>query len=297
MNPTSPVGIINLNKPQYHSSRQAVNAVQDLSNPTKVGHAGTLDPLATGVLVVCVGAATKLVQYLHDHPKEYIVKFLLGTRSTTDDVTGELTESPDLPPVDRQHIEELLPRFIGQIEQVPPLYSAVHVNGERAYKMARKGKSFAIAPRTVQVNHFEIVKYHFPELVMRIECGSGTYIRSIGRDLGELLGCGAVMSELTRTRVGPYLLEDAVTLDNLSSETWENYLNPLATAVSHLPTISCTAEECANILHGVPVAVPANAICEPDTPIALLTEQNQLACLAEFKAEERYLQPRKVFLK
>ncbi len=168
----------------------------------KAGHAGTLDPLATGVLIVCLGPATRLIDVIHRQTKGYRARFLLGKQSDTDDIEGTVTDVVDARPVTRGDVEHALPRFVGKIAQVPPQFSAVHVQGRRAYQLARAGQEVEIEPREVEVFRLELLSFAYPELEVEIECGSGTYVRSIGRDLGALLGTGAGMSQLVRTRVG-----------------------------------------------------------------------------------------------
>ena len=181
------------------TSRRAVDLVERLARPAKAGHAGTLDPLATGVLVVCVGAATRLIEYVQRMPKRYRATFLLGRQSPTEDIEGEVTELPDAPIPTLDEIAAAAGRFVGRIAQRPPAFSALKVAGRRAYKLARAGQPPQLAPRPVEIFAAEIKSYQYPELVMEVECGSGTYIRSLGRDLAESLGTAAVMSALVRT--------------------------------------------------------------------------------------------------
>ena len=209
-------GFLNIFKPRGLSSRAVVDQVQRLLRERgltrgtlpKLGHAGTLDPLATGVLVVCAGSATRLIDLVHSRPKAYRGSFLFGQRSDTDDVTGQMIagDVERAATITRAELEAALVAFQGRIEQVPPDYSAVRVAGQRAYKLAREGTAVELRAKTIEVHRIDIVRFEPPELTLDIECGSGTYIRSIGRDLGELFGCGAVMSALCRTRVGPFEL-------------------------------------------------------------------------------------------
>src|SRR3990172_9082730 len=152
-------GILNVNKPAGMTSRRAVDRVVERAWPQKVGHAGTLDPLATGVLVVCIGPATRLIPIIQELPKAYHATFLLGRRSDTDDIDGHVVETPDAAPVVREQLAELLPRFTGAIEQVPPQFSAVHVDGEGAYKLARRGREVEISPRTVEIHRLSLVRF------------------------------------------------------------------------------------------------------------------------------------------
>lgn len=261
--------------------------------PDKAGHAGTLDPLATGVLVVCVGRATRLIPFVQEQRKTYRARFLLGRVSDTDDVAGRVRPVADLPPVPRSRIEMLLPEFVGRIEQVPPRFSAVHVEGRRAYEWARAGRPVALPPRKVDVYRIDLTGYEFPEFELEIECGSGTYIRAIGRDLGERLGCGAVMSELVRTRIGLFSLETAVELAQLDAEGIAAALLPAAMAVADWPRVEVAASDAAALSHGRPIrrkrGMPAAE------RYAVVDADGQLICLAEAPANTDLLRPTQVF--
>lgn len=244
-------GILNIGKPPDVTSRDVVNQVQRLVRPAKVGHAGTLDPAATGVLLVCVGRATKLIPLLQERRKEYLAEFTLGQRSDTDDSTGNITaETPTPAEIPRTQLQSALQEFVGSIPQVPPAYSAVKVSGRRAYSRARNGEEFVLRARTVTVYGMEVLTVAWPRMTVRIECGSGTYIRSIARDLGDRLGCGGLMSRLERTAIGEFRIGDAlpaasVTTDSIS----EHLINPLQ-AVRHLPHYRCTEFDLSRIKAG-----------------------------------------------
>lgn len=250
-------GLLNLNKPAGITSRKAVDHVQRLVRPAKAGHAGTLDPLARGVLVVCVGAATRLIEYVQRMPKHYTGTFLLGRNSPTEDVEGEVTELADPPVPTRQQIVDAAGALTGAIQQRPPVFSALKVEGRRAYDLARRGHDVQLQPRPVEVYALEVVQYDYPELTLRIECSAGTYVRSLGRDLAESLGTAAVMSALVRTAVGDFRLEDAVAMESLSGEHWMDHLQPAASAVARLPHVLLSPEEATRIRHGRTVERPA----------------------------------------
>lgn len=291
-------GLLNIHKAQGMTSRQVVNQIQKLVKPAKAGHAGTLDPLATGVLVVCIGPATRLIRFVQDQPKEYIGEFILGKRSDTDDICGNVTDTPDCPSITREQLEACLPAFQGQIEQVPPHFSAVHIDGQRAYDRARRGESFEIQPRTVEVYELELMAFEFPRFQLRIVCGSGTYIRSLGRDLGEQLEVGATMSSLVRTRIGQFNLASAIKLDEeLSLESIAQHLQPAASAVTDLPHYQCDERELHDLSQGRKLQ------CDPDrlpdtnqiTEIAVITPQGTLAAIAEWNRSLQQLSPRQVY--
>jgi len=243
-------GILSLNKPKGITSRDAVNMVQRWARGLRVGHAGTLDPLATGVLVVCVGRATRLISLIQELPKLYRATFLLGRSSPTDDVEGEVTIREAAARPTRQQIEAVLPRFIGTILQRPPVYSAVKIHGRRGYEWARQGTPRLPQPRPVNIHELKILRYEYPELEMEIRCGSGTYVRSLGRDLAESLGTWAVMSELTRLAVGHFTLNEAVDPTTLDERRWQEYLLPSGVATQHLPQLRLDETSLRGLLHG-----------------------------------------------
>ncbi len=249
-------GILNVKKPAGWSSRDVVSRVERLTSATKAGHAGTLDPLATGVLVICVGQATRLIQYVQRMPKLYQATFLLGRGSDSDDVEDDVREIADAPVPTRSMLEEALPQFLGEIQQRPPAHSAVKIAGRRAYKLARAGKPVELAPRTVTVHHLAIRRYEYPELELDIECGSGTYVRALGRDLAAALGTAAVMSALERTAIGAFRIEDAVAIEDLTPETLLQRLQPALAAVADLPCVELSAAQLTEIRHGRPIAAP-----------------------------------------
>lgn len=286
-------GLLNVFKPAGWSSRDVVNRVERIVKPAKAGHAGTLDPLADGVLVVGVGAATRLISAVQECPKEYRGTFQLGSRSDTDDNTGQVVPVEGVQIPSLMAIQALIPQFVGEISQVPPQFSAVHVDGQRAYAMARAGQTVEIAARQVHVSRIEILAYHWPVLELLIECGSGTYIRSIGRDLGELLGCGAMMTALTRTRIGSFLADRAVPVADLSKENVAEHLHAASSAVAHWPQYVCTDAELWDIAHGR--MIESRLQLAEGTRCAVLTADGLLAALGEIRSLRR-LAPTQVFI-
>lgn len=287
-------GILNINKPADITSRRVVDVVQRFVRPAKVGHGGTLDPLATGVVVVCIGAATRLITYVQQGRKEYRAQFRLGCRSNTDDITGEVESVAYSTQPTAAAVAQALQNYVGEIDQVPPQFSAVHIDGRRAYKMARAGKTVDIPARPVHVYRIDVLNYAFPELEVEIECGSGTYIRSIGRDMGEELGCGAVMTQLERTRVGDYRLDSAVELDALSRESLPAALLPPLSAVAHLPRYECSEADLENIQHGRAIHVAQPVTDDSAATVAISAPDGRLAAIATYKDD--MLAPKNVFL-
>jgi len=278
------------------TSRRVVDRVKKLVKPSKVGHAGTLDPLATGVLVVCVGAATRLISRVQNFHKTYRARFVLGKTSDTDDVFGnvEILSAAKLPT--REQVEAALPHFVGTIQQVPPQFSAVHVEGKRAYKLARQGVQFSIDAKEVEVYRCELTNFDLPEIELEIECGSGTYVRSIGRDLGKVLGCGAVMSGLERTAIGPFDLNSCICLDELTAESLFEILVPARTAVFDLPQQACSEVDLAELRNGRDVAPTNSENFSEQQEVALLDEAGELAAIAVFDRETNSLCPKQVYL-
>jgi len=295
-------GMLVLDKPPGITSRDVVNRIQRAVRPLRTGHAGTLDPPATGVLLVCIGNATRLVRILQLLPKTYVARFTLGQSSDTDDAAGQiqLHPAPDpLPTLDS--ISACLQQFIGTIAQTPPTWSAVHVGGQRAYDLAREGRQFTLSARDVDIHSITIHDWMWPHLHLEITCGSGTYIRSIARDLGQRLGCGALMSSLRRTAIGPWDLTQAVAPDNLSiAEIEQQAINP-ARLIDHLPICPCTDAEREAIRCGRRITCSPDRLIAPlhpigDTTIALTSaDRQQLLALAEPDGTG-LLQPRAVFL-
>ena len=261
---TRKYGILSLNKPTGVTSRRVVDRVQKLLKPAKVGHAGTLDPLATGVLLVPVGAATRLVEYLHQMPKHYRATFLLGRTSPTEDTDGEVTLLDDPPIPSLESLLTAAGRLTGQIMQRPPAYSALKVGGRRAYKMARGGEPVELKPRPVTIHRMELEAYDYPQLKLSIECSSGTYVRSLGRDLANSLGTGAAMSALVRTAVGDFTLEDSVAPDDLDEGNWTKHLMPALSAVPSLRRLQLTAEEIRLTQNGVCISSESGSDAETE---------------------------------
>ena len=277
-------GILNLNKPSGITSRDAVDRVVRLvGKKVKVGHAGTLDPLANGVLVVCLGPATRLIDKVQEMPKRYRGTFLLGRTSDTEDIEGIVSELPESPIPLRSAIEEAAASMIGTIQQRPPAFSALKVAGRRAYKLARRGEQPELKPRPVTIHTLEVIDYEYPRLTLDIRCGSGTYVRSLGRDLAERLGSGAVMSELTRTEIGDFHLTKACELDDLTAASLPGLMQSPLGAVPDWPVVELTADMIQQISNGrnLPLSPPweeANELAAVDgqgTLVALLVRRGE----------------------
>lgn len=227
--------VVNLNKPLHSSSQDAVTAVKRRFKVRKAGHAGTLDPLATGVLLVCLNEATKITGFLADLDKEYLMTMKLGETTDTYDAEGAvLTKTEDFS-VTREEAQSVINRFVGVIEQVPPMYSAIKVAGTPLYKLARAGREVERTPRTVTISSIELLSFAPPYLSVRVACSKGTYLRSLCHDIGNVLGVGAYVTELVRTRIGEFTLATAATLDELPHKS--PALVPIDSALGHLPEV------------------------------------------------------------
>lgn len=235
-------GFLNLNKPFDWTSHDCVARVRKLLRQKRVGHAGTLDPKATGVLPIAIGKATRLLQYLPEN-KAYKATIRLGVRTTTDDLEGEIIHSQPCPELSLAAIKTVLPQFEGKIEQIPPSYSAIQVDGKRLYDLARRGEAVEVPVRTVEVFEIEILDWRqgdFPELDIAIACGSGTYIRAIARDIGAVLETGGTLAALIRTASSGFDLTDSITLTDLEAQMQAGIFQPILPdiALQHLPSIT-----------------------------------------------------------
>lgn len=304
-------GLLTIDKPQGMTSRQTVTRVKNIlrkagySRQIRVGHCGTLDPLATGLVVICVGRSTRLVQIIQERSKTYTGTFQLGRVTSTDDCTGETLSEAEIDPeaVSRQTIEALLPEFTGNIEQVPPNFSAVHVNGKRAYKLARQGREMELSARPVQIHSLDLTEFELPEFQLQIECGSGTYIRSLGRDIGERLGCGATMNTLNRSAIGPFSIEDAITPDKLNPENIESLVQPPIKAVEHLPIFQISEQQKERVYDGRLIKIGNVEQLDERSPenddgtarLILIDGNRQLVAVSSYRFEDASAKPDMVF--
>jgi tRNA pseudouridine55 synthase len=286
-------GLLVIDKPSGMTSRDAVNLVSRwFPRRTRIGHTGTLDPLATGVLVMCVGSATRLAEYVQRMKKIYEASILLGVSSDTDDADGNVqTVDVETPPT-REQVAEELNSFVGRVSQVPPAYSAAKVTGRRAYDLARKGEEVTLQAREIEIEQIDIQSYDYPRLRIEVHCGKGTYIRAVARDLGDKLGCGGIISALRRTRVGAFDATSAVSLDadGLSDR---NRMLPLTAAVAELPNITLPLEVIARMRQGLAVTMPNETAIVGDEA-AILDPQGNLAAIAGVVVSDRLLRPLKV---
>ncbi|HET7230000.1 MAG TPA: tRNA pseudouridine(55) synthase TruB [Longimicrobium sp.] len=290
----APVGVLPVDKPEGPTSHDVVARVRRALGTRAVGHTGTLDPFASGLLLVCVGPATRLAEYLTGLPKVYVATMRLGAATDTDDLTGEVIGGSDAwRSVTREQVEAALQAQVGTIQQLPPIYSAKKVDGERMYAAARRGEAVERKPATVNIYSIRLLGMDLPDVEFEVECGAGTYIRAIARDAGDLLGVGGHLRTLRRTRVGPHAVERAVPLDLLdqAERVREAMLTPLE-AVAHLPRAIVDEPGIAALRHGR--ALSASAEIPAGRPVALATEEGTLLAIGERSGD--LIQPRKVFV-
>ncbi len=291
--PSHPVsGILLINKPAGWTSHDVVEKVRRLTCQRKAGHAGTLDPLATGLLVVCLGQAARLVPYLIGHDKSYRAKLRLGQSTDTYDAEGHITYEHHGPLPDRSQVEAVLPAFIGEIEQVPPAYSAVKQAGEPLYRRARRGEAVSAPARRVRIHRLALVEWDPPYLMLEVDCSAGTYVRSLAHDIGQRLGCGAHVAGLVRTRNGPFRLEEAVSLEELADTgEWERHLLPMDAGLRDLPAITLSPDEAARVGCGQAVAGPAPA---DDRPARAYSQDGRLIAVLHFDPAANLWRPKVV---
>lgn len=283
-------GLLVLDKPGGMTSRDAVDIVQRwLPRGTKVGHTGTLDPLATGVLVVCLGMATRLAEFVQEMSKAYRAGVILGATSDTDDADGVVTPVAGAVPPDLGAVQAALAEQVGTIDQVPPAYSAARVTGQRAYALARRGREVTLAPRPVNVYKIDILAYDYPRLELAVECGKGTYIRSLARDVGQRLGCGGHIGSLRRTRVGPFHADGALGLVRPPADLAAALL-PLDSAVAELERLPVNEREAQLLNWGRPLPCP-----NPKGTAAAFDPQGQLVAVVRYDEARQAWRPYKVF--
>jgi tRNA pseudouridine55 synthase len=250
-------GILNINKPAGMTSFRVVALVRQLSGERRVGHAGTLDPTATGVLPVCLGRATRVVEFLMDATKTYRAEIELGTATDTGDASGQIVQKGDSSRINHEALESALASFCGSIHQTPPMYSAIKYRGKPLYRLARAGITIERRSRPAKIYHLELADWQPPVATIEVACGKGTYIRTLASDLGEMLGCGAYLKSLARLRYGPFDVKDAVSIsqteDAFHSGSLMSLLHPVDSVLLHWPAIVVDAATEQSIRNGQPL--------------------------------------------
>lgn len=289
-------GVLVVDKPVGMTSHDVVQAIRMGTGIRRAGHTGTLDPRASGVLVILIGPAVRLSEYVSASDKRYQAVIRLGASTDTYDADGRFTQQSNVPiNVTEQQFEDTLKNFIGEIEQTPPPYSAVKVQGRRAYDMARQGEDIDLAPRKITVHHLEVLEWAPPEVVVDVHCSSGTYVRSLANDMGNALGCGAYLVGLRRTKSGRFSLRDATPLRKLQEAfqagNWYQHLIPAAEALADWPAIELDPDEVESIKHGH--RIPSKD--ETNKRVRGVSMAGELVALLELDEATHEWQPKKVF--
>jgi len=285
-------GVLVVDKAAGMTSHDVVGKVRRAAGTKRVGHTGTLHPDATGVLVICIGNATRLAEYFVDRGKTYSAVCTLGITTTSEDASGEILTQVTAAHITEHDVRAVISRFIGEIQQIPPMVSAVHHNGQRLYELARAGQVVEREARTIRIDSISVMQFNAgeaPTISLEVECGKGAYIRTLCADIGAALGVGGHMAELRRTHVGPFSVDDAVRVEDLSRESIEQKAIPSASAMPWFPEFTLTAEQQADVSQGKAVA-SSGTDCDV---VRLRTSNGDLAALAAWR--DGHLHPFKVF--
>jgi tRNA pseudouridine55 synthase len=299
-------GILNVNKPSGLTSFAVVAGVKRITGELHTGHAGTLDPIATGVLPICLGQATRVVEYLSDQSKTYRAEIELGVVTDSYDSTGKVLRTGDVSAITRELIQQKLEKFKGTIQQTPPMYSALKHKGQPLYKLARQGIEIERKSRAVRIFSLEIIEWISPLLTLEVTCSKGTYIRSLAYDLGEELGCGANMKNLVRLKVGPFSIEEAATLpqieDAVKSGVIESLLYPTDYVLTQFPAVLVNREQQCALSHGSTITASHDGLDNSPVPengilARAYGEDGSFLGLLRFNAEWSLWQPEKILFR
>jgi tRNA pseudouridine55 synthase len=292
-------GFLNVNKPEGRTSYSLVAWLKKLTREKQVGHTGTLDPLATGVLPICLGPATRLSHYLIDSDKVYIAQIQLGITTDTLDAEGQILERRDITAVTRESTENIVNIFQGTIEQTPPRYSALKSQGVRYYELARQGIPIQPKPRIVRIFEISMTEFNPPLVTIRVKCGKGTYIRSLAHDLGQKLGCGAFLRKLVRTQTGPFYIEQAYSMDKIEDVCNRGIIGeilyPMDTPLLHLSTITVNKDNESAVRHGRSIMIHDNPLLSMKGYCRAYTAEGALLALLRYNSLDDLWHPEKVF--
>ena len=296
-------GILNINKPQGKTSFSIVALVRRLSGERRVGHAGTLDPIATGVLPVCLGQGTRIIEFLVNTAKTYRTEIELGTSTDTYDASGRITAKRDPSGISLKQLESTLASFHGLIWQTPPMYSAIKHRGKPLYQLARAGINIERQSRQIKIHNLKLIQWQPPVATIEIECSKGTYIRSLAHDLGEAMGCGANLKSLVRLRCGPFDIRDSVSIPQLECAFrhgyWHNFAYPIDFVLSHWSAIVVSNDTEDAVRSGRPLVMKNNdsvPLSSIDNRCRVYTCDGQFLAVARFDPERGQWQPDKVFV-
>ncbi len=285
-------GFLNINKPSGMTSHDVVAQIRRGLKIKKVGHAGTLDPLATGVLVLCLGSATRLSEYAMKSTKRYRARVWLGVTTDTYDAEGSIQAEHETEHITGENVKNALANFTGEIDQIPPMYSAIKQGGRKLYQLARAGETVERKARRITISAIDMVDWSPPYFTLDVTCSAGTYIRSLAHDLGEILGVGAHLAALTRTASGVFNLENAVSLAAvLENDDWQKYILPPDVTLSHWPALHLSVEDADHIRHGR--AIPDLEAIDETLTRAYDADGRFIAIL---KGVDKHWKPHKVFL-
>ena len=291
-------GILNLDKPRGKTSFGVVALVRRLSGERRVGHAGTLDPEATGVLPVLLGQATRLIEFLVEGTKVYQAEIELGIATDTYDAAGKVTRRCDVSSLTPEQVATAVSSFSGFVDQIPPMYSAIKHKGIPLYRWARAGVELPRKARRVEFSRLEIISLHLPLLSLEVECSKGTYIRSLAHDLGQKLGCGAHLRNLVRLRSGPFHISDAVSISKLEDAFkqghWAELVYPMDTAVLHMPLLTVNEDSEKDIVNGRPLAVSTGGDVSAGLGRAY-SRDGRFIAIIRYDVEQGHWKPEKVF--
>jgi tRNA pseudouridine55 synthase len=294
-------GILNINKPQGETSFSIVAKVKRLIGERRVGHAGTLDPMATGVLPVCLGQGTRVVEFLADANKSYRAQIELGVTTDTYDATGRITAKKDSSGISQRQFETALNSFRGAIQQTPPMYSAIKYHGKPLYHLARAGLRVELQSRLIQVYRLELLDWRPPLASIEIECGKGTYVRSLAHDLGLTLGCGANLISLIRLRCGQFDIKDSITMSQLEGEFrhgyWHRFVYPIDIVLSHWMAVVVNDDTAMAIRNGRPVHLDNDTLPSSKARCRVYASDGRFLGIVQFNSEKGHWQPTKVLMK
>jgi tRNA pseudouridine55 synthase len=291
-------GILNVNKPEGKTSFSVINWLRRFSGEKHVGHTGTLDPFATGVLPVCLGQATKISRFVTDGNKTYIAQIELGISTDTYDRDGKIVEQKSVGDITMEQVKQQLSCFLGVIEQMPPLYSAIKYSGKRLYQLARSAQQVQLKARPVNIISIQLLTCELPLFTIKLECGKGTYIRSIAHDLGQKLGCGAYLKTLTRTKSGLFSIEDSVSItaieEAFQKNKWQELLYPLDYPLSDWRSVTLNTKQEKAIKNGIPVSLD-EMTPEPEALVRAYNSDNRIFALLKYNAVTQQWQSQKIF--
>ena len=296
-------GIINVYKEKGYTSHDVVAKLRGILKQKKIGHTGTLDPEAVGVLPVCLGKGTKLCDMLTDRSKTYEVVMRLGVTTDTEDMTGKILTEQEVS-CQEEEVEEIVKQFVGTIEQIPPMYSALKVNGKKLYELAREGKVIERKPRTVIISSLKILEMKLPFVRMEVSCSKGTYIRSLCRDIGEALNCGGCMEELIRTRVGQFSIKESLTLQEIKELVEEGKLEQhmigIEEVLQEYPAVFMHEKDDKLVHNGNPFSVQnvqkQEQTIHKDIPLRVYDSKGTFIGIFQYKKEKGKFYPEKMFL-